>query len=336
MYKTIASFALAAIVIFAGSLGSNALSPRAQAQAPRQAVLIINQWKKTHLAARQNQTVGEAQNAGQPGTHWTIEPVGNTGRVRIRSATTGGYLHVQYGRLQIGQIQPNWTSAMWTAPQASQTAFRLRNVGRPNTFLHNQFGSVAAGPVQNSWWSALWAARPVAQQAAARPANQYQAAPRAGAVSFTNAANAPLQLFWVSPNGQEQQIGTIQARGTVPLNGTVGQSFRARVNGQVVGSYTIRGTQGERHTFGQQQAPVQQQGQAQIVTMEFQNRSRLPLEIFYDSANGGQEYLTTIQPGYKLTQQSPVGAVWRLAQNDQWFNAVRASTAARQLVRFPR
>ena len=47
------------------------------------------------------------------------EPVPGTSAYRIRNRYTNGYLHVEYGSLQVGSIQSGWLSAQWTLETAT-------------------------------------------------------------------------------------------------------------------------------------------------------------------------------------------------------------------------
>ncbi len=77
-------------------------------------VRLVNRWKPDQVLTISNGNLTVA-NAAKTDTnsHWELEKVTATEyRLKNRAAPTQ-YIHNQYGRLQVGSIQPGWWSARW-------------------------------------------------------------------------------------------------------------------------------------------------------------------------------------------------------------------------------
>lgn len=75
-------------------------------------------------------------------------------------------------------------------------------------------------------------------------------------------------------------------------------------------------------------------GQAPI-QLVVQNRSGAPLDVFIGVPGQDPAYVQTVGPGQQLLQQSPAGATWSIAQEDDWVGDYRLSDAPVQLIQFP-
>nr|WP_324259806.1 carbohydrate-binding protein [Cellvibrio fontiphilus] len=78
-------------------------------------VRLVNRWKPDQVLtiSNGNLTVASAAKT-DTNSHWELEKVtANEYRLKNRAAPTQ-YIHNQYGRLQVGSIQPGWWSARWT------------------------------------------------------------------------------------------------------------------------------------------------------------------------------------------------------------------------------
>ena len=169
--------------------------------------------------------------------------------------------------------------------------------------------------------------------------NQTAAPTGEGSVTFFNNQAEPLQVAWLDPDGSYQTMGVVPPGGQVPMTGSAGWNFKTfRMDGSPLTQDPV--------DFVLQDGPGQQfdvalgasAGPADgppIVTIVIQNTSSLPLDVYFDDAQGGQEFLITVPANMQLEQQSPAGAVWRLAVGDDWVDAVRVTDAARQVVRYP-
>lgn len=70
------------------------------------------------------------------------------------------YVHNQNGPIEVGPIQPNWTSAQWKVLPAHSGWVRIQNRANPDLHLHYEHGSIEVGPIQPNWASALWKLEP--------------------------------------------------------------------------------------------------------------------------------------------------------------------------------
>lgn len=116
--------------------------------------IIKNRWQGSVLTDGGGGAVTmEPASIGQ-NARWQLEQVGQF--VRLRSVSSGNYLHVENGPLVLGPAQPGWWSAMWIIEQVDGAHVRLRNRWRRNLYIHIENGRVEAGPIQPGWWSAMW------------------------------------------------------------------------------------------------------------------------------------------------------------------------------------
>lgn len=70
------------------------------------------------------------------------------------------------------------------------------------------------------------------------------------------------------------------------------------------------------------------------VMLRIQNFSVDLLGVFIDS-DDGQTLIVTLPAGSEVLQETPVGAIWHLAQNEEWVGSFAASAEAEQLVQWP-
>lgn len=68
------------------------------------------------------------------------------------------YINNEGEQLSLGEIQPNWWSAMWRKVPTVSGFFLLQNRYRPTEYLHIQNGKLELGPIAEGepWWSAQW------------------------------------------------------------------------------------------------------------------------------------------------------------------------------------
>ena len=97
--------------------------------------------------------------------HWSIEPAGEAGYVRLRNVGTGFHLHAEGGRLQAGAIQPDWLSAQWSLEYVeSNTDARIKNRATGG-YLHNADGPLVVGPAAADSPASVWKLIPVGARA---------------------------------------------------------------------------------------------------------------------------------------------------------------------------
>ena len=66
-------------------------------------------------------------------------------------------IHIEYGSIASGTIQPGWASAKWTMEPVAGTEYvRLKNRWKPSQYIHIEHGSIASGTIQSGWHSAQW------------------------------------------------------------------------------------------------------------------------------------------------------------------------------------
>jgi hypothetical protein len=73
---------------------------------------------------------------------------------------------------------------------------------------------------------------------------------------------------------------------------------------------------------------------SQVVKLRFLNASPRDMDVYFNDENGETRYLATVQSGYQLTQPSPVGVRWHLAQDDQWKETYETTSESLQVIRF--
>lgn len=77
-------------------------------------VRLVNRWKPEQVLTIANgNLVAASASKTDNNSHWELEAAGNEEyRLKNRAQPTQ-YIHVEYGRLQTGTIQPGWWSARW-------------------------------------------------------------------------------------------------------------------------------------------------------------------------------------------------------------------------------
>lgn len=120
---------------------------------------VRNLWKPAQAI---NVETGTAASTvigdGAWSAHWSFEKVGNF--YRIRNRWTGGYLHMENGRLEYGSVKGSWHSAMWRLASGTldgKTYYRIENRWKPKHFLHIENGKLETGDVPTSYHSSWWA-----------------------------------------------------------------------------------------------------------------------------------------------------------------------------------
>lgn len=270
------------------------------ASASAQIVIIQNRWTEGLVAGTAN-GAGLAQADDGASTRWEIGSLPGSEQVNLRHAISGAYLFVAGdGSLQIGGADPNAAEARWIRQVVDGQFQRLQSAARQDLFVHNQNGPLQTGAIEPGWWSAMWAVQPVA--VAGTPG----APPAQGPVASSGGLPPPVQ------NG--------------------GQLPPARAGGGFLPPPQGNGGGGlppPRAGGGPPAAPA---GNVQLIV---QNHSGRALDVFVDDGNGGQIYVHTIGPDQQLTQPTPVGYFWTIAQDDQWKATYRISTAPVQFVSYP-
>ncbi len=73
---------------------------------------------------------------------------------------------------------------------------------------------------------------------------------------------------------------------------------------------------------------------SQVVKLRFLNASPRDMDVYFNDEKGETQYLATVKPGYQLTQPSPVGVRWHVAQDDQWKATHESTSQSEQVIRF--
>lgn len=128
---------------------------------------LSDRWRNRELHVSDNQRLVAYSDAlGTDRTsHWTEDPVGAGGWVRLRNRATGGYMHVQpnNGDIAVGEIdEDTWWSAQWGKEIVDgHTIYRNRWLSGQSIHVQSQ-GSIAEhGQVPNNFWSSQWEKIPV-------------------------------------------------------------------------------------------------------------------------------------------------------------------------------
>ncbi|RRQ48128.1 hypothetical protein DZC72_10395 [Maribacter algicola] len=66
------------------------------------------------------------------------------------------YIHNENGKIEQGEIQPNWWSSQWKINPVAGGWVTIQNKWKPEEFIHNQNGAIEVGPIQPNWWSGQW------------------------------------------------------------------------------------------------------------------------------------------------------------------------------------
>ena len=91
----------------------------------------------------------------------TIKPLEN-GYVRMQNSwKKANYIHNQKGKLEEGQIQPNWLSAQWKLVSYAGGWVNIQNRWKPDLLLNNNNGKLEVVKIANNRTSALWRIVPV-------------------------------------------------------------------------------------------------------------------------------------------------------------------------------
>lgn len=277
---------------------------------------VVNRWRNTVIAAT-GSSATEQSNNGLPMNQWFIENA-DEGTVRFRSATTGDYLYYNGVGLAVGPVPPTARDAMWRLEPVDDGHSRISNLAQPSIYLHTQPEYLEASPMEPNWWSAMWRLEQVSVAQAANNSNNTQIG---NAVS--TGSQTALDLGARPQQPQQRQQGLTQQ----PVKaGTPNAGLNQQANGYArlpppprAASTRFAGTQA-----------------GQSVKVFVQNRSNFDLDIFVDDDNGEQVFLATLRPNQQLEQATPVGLIWRLAQNDVWLDAYQIEPgSAEQVIVFP-
>lgn len=118
-----------------------------------------NAWKGGFITA-----AGDASymrpNAEPDGlSHWRYEPVTAEWGLLRNVANPNIALHIEYGQLEAGVVDPGWVSAQWKLYRTQHngaSVVRIPNRWKPELHLHYEFGVLASGPISDQWSSAHW------------------------------------------------------------------------------------------------------------------------------------------------------------------------------------
>jgi hypothetical protein len=236
-------------------------------------------------------------------THAWAEPA------LIQNRWVPAYLHAGNG-LQL--LTDQAASARWEIERLqSEPYVRLRSL-QTGQYLHIENGPLQEGNAEPGWWSAMWTLESVdgpyfRLQNRWKP-DQYILTDEAGRISAGPIEPGWWSAMWTLHPIQNAQPAAPQANssGTLP-NGNSPQA-----------ATTIEQATGQP-----------------AVELFVQNFSNAPLEVFIDVPSDDPVYVQTVGPGQQLRQQSPAGAIWSLAQNDQWVGDYQLSSQGRQVIRYP-
>lgn len=196
--------------------------------------LIVNKWKNTLLDLSSGQAA-DGSNPAAPGALWVLEPVDASAQFyRLRSATSGGALHIEQGPLMVSAVEPGWWSAMWTVEPVDGQFIRLRNRWKPDAYIHNQNGAPTIGAIQPGWWSAMW-------QLQGAPAPTIAAAPSAPAgqasLIVQNRSPQPLDIFIDDAAGEPAFVVSLPPGQQLTQPTPVGRRWRFAQKEQWLGAH---------------------------------------------------------------------------------------------------
>ncbi|MCP5265317.1 MAG: hypothetical protein H6934_04365 [Burkholderiaceae bacterium] len=162
----------------------------------QQVVQIENKWRKTLIGAdgKVLRQMPPGPGANPLATQWFVEPVGNSGLFRLRSALNGLYIDARSGPALVAAA-PGAVSAIWAYEPVDGEFGRLRNHGQKHKYLHTQYipSIVNGGTIQPGWHSAMWRLRALDATPAASPAGALPppSAPASAAVAPLPPVPAP-------------------------------------------------------------------------------------------------------------------------------------------------
>lgn len=120
--------------------------------------VIRNLWKSDQALGHAGGRIDMLPVDGSDGAqYWIIEPAGVEDFVRIRAAGRDMHLHVEYGDIELGEVEPDWWSAMWRLRdvEGRDDVVRIQNRWK-KSFLHIEYGAVDLGPIGSGQTSAMW------------------------------------------------------------------------------------------------------------------------------------------------------------------------------------
>ncbi len=330
----------------------SALSVDAASQGASQ---FTNRWKNSVFTAS-NGGVIETANSGAPEQFWDIEFV-QTDTFRIRSRATGEYIYSSGGALLLGNAGQQDLESVWMLEPVDEGFARIKNVGQPDIYIHAQNAVLEATQAQGNWWSAMWMVSDMPKSGSQRGSDQL-----AGGGGGQNVLNNGRD-WSKKPTGQQngQQIGQQNGarqqasggtRGKLPSRPRLKQGNRqqnASNQGQNAprkklgqsgsGQSKLGGRKLGQSNRAQSNPPAQNTARGQnapTITLHIQNRSNAPILVFADDTQGKPVLLATLNPGQGMRENSPIGQIWRLAQNDQWLDAYRIEGEPdEQVITFP-
>lgn len=216
----------------------------------------------------------------------------------LRNGWKGTYLSVN--GTAVVQSPTSGPAAAWIIEQAgAQGEMRLRSA-YTGGYLTLRGGVVQAVPLARDAQNALWVVEATNSNQYARLRNLGQSG------AYLNIETGPVQAGTVQP-------GWVSAFWqAAPYQGNVASAPPP-----------------------QQPSATRPPQVAGMVTMDILNQSAQPLDIYVDDRAGNVVFISTVPPGYGVAQQSPVGFIWWLSQQDQWMGGYQAGTDAEQLIAYP-
>lgn len=284
---------------------------------------IVNGLDHTYLTFRDGHLTGQA--APGPGAGWIIEPTGTPGQVRIKSALTGGYLHVQSGALEVGAIQPNAPAGIWHEETVGHSFSSFANAADHGRLLSSDRGVIAADPVQPGALKAAWRMEPMQQGGAAesRPQPVVVREPAPPRAPVEGHASLPPEH---RPSPPPTQVPPPE-HGVIPI---------ARPPAAPPPPAKAPGSEYSSLPAESRPAPAPAPAATGDVKVYVVNRSTAEIDVFAFDKPGDLQFVASVEPGKGLPLQSPAGLMYRLAQNEQWVGVYRVGSEATQVISFPK
>ena len=277
----------------------------------KDAAQIINRWKNTVFTAADG-LVFETTNTGAAEQYWDIEYI-NSVSFRIKSRLNGHYIHIKGGGLQLGRVNPQAATGKWMLERVDDEFVRIKNMARPDVFLHAQNETLQASAIEPNWWSAMWKIENIPAPAQVS-ANRNNAGQNNTAQSGDNITRGklPARPKLRSNRNQQATLNQGQANSSAPQANSPAPRNRLKLK------------------------RIKTSSLGQRVKLHIQNRSNGRLRIFTDDTQGEQVLIATLNPGEEMQENSPIGQVWRLAQNNEWLDTYKIEGSPNeQVIVFP-
>lgn len=232
------------------------------------------------------------------------------------------YLHVEQGPAEIGATEPGWWSAMWVLESTGAGTVNANSNRGPNNVSQSASDNGQTVIIRNRW-------RPVVLNA---NANTVQT------VSPTQSAQTT--AWRIEPLGQDaraasnlaNQIAFGRQKDTISIiNNTDTVSINQPLQAEPPQTELLpTGTA----TAAQENSALLTLAEAPVVVFYVQNYSDDSLGLYID-IDGEVEQVLTLPPRYEVAQESPVGALWRLANESNWVAEYRVNNNSDQQWQYP-